>query len=292
MNEIMIYVSLVICGLCLGSFACASVWRLRIRQLAQDKIDGEDYNENEYIKLHKIFNKKISKDRSKCLSCGYNLEWFDMIPIVSWVLLRGKCRKCRAKIGWLEPSVEIAMALFFVLSFVFWPYSLNSFFGISRFIIWLIAGVVAAIMFVYDKKWFLLPDLTNFTLILLGAINSVLIIIFSANRASALFEIAISVFILSGLYLLIYFISKGKWIGFGDIKLGLGLALLLADWKMAFFALFSANLIGCIVVIPAMVKGVLKKDSHVPFGPLLIAGALLAGLFGDYIMNIFFYTLI
>jgi prepilin signal peptidase PulO-like enzyme (type II secretory pathway) len=91
--------------------------------------------------------------------------------------------------------------------------------------------------------------------------------------------------ILSGLYFALYQISKGKWVGFGDVKLGLGLALLLADWRFAFIALFAANLIGCIIVLPSMARGKLKRDSHVPFGPLLIIGSIIALLAGNYLIS-------
>ncbi len=292
MNQITIIFALILSGLCFGSFAGASVWRLRARQLIQDKTDGEDYDKDEYKKLHKIVNKNLVKDRSKCLSCGYILKWYDMIPLFSWILLGGKCRKCKTKIGWMEPLIELGVCLFFVLSYLLWPYLLNTPLAVTRFIIWLTSVVAMAILFAYDKKWYILPDLTNYLIIALGAINSLLIVIFAYNRTTALVEIVGSVLILSGLYLFLYIVSKGRWIGFGDIKLGLGLALLLADWKLAFIALFAANFIGCLIVIPAMVAGKLKRNSHVPFGPLLIAGTLLAGLFGSCLVNMFFYTLL
>lgn len=292
MNQITIFVALILLGLCFGSFAGASVWRLRARQLVQDKKDGEGYDENEYKKLHKIINKNFIKDRSKCLNCGYTLEWYDMIPLVSWLSLGGKCRKCKAKIGYLEPLMEVGVCLFFVLSYLLWPYSLNTPLAVTRLIIWLISGIVMAILFAYDKKWFLLPDIMNYLIIALGIINSLLIVIFAYNKTTALINIVGSVLILSGLYLLLYIVSKGRWIGFGDIKLGLGLALLLVDWKLAFIALFAANFIGCLIVIPAMIAGRLKRNSHVPFGPLLIVGTILAGLFGGYLVNMFFYTLV
>jgi leader peptidase (prepilin peptidase)/N-methyltransferase len=75
------------------------------------------------------------------------------------------------------------------------------------------------------------------------------------------------------------------WIGFGDVKLCLGLALLLADWRLAFIALFAANLIGSLAVLPGLMMKKLKGNSHVPFGPLLIAGFLVAGLFGIHILD-------
>jgi len=292
MNQITIFAALILLGLCFGSFAGASVWRLRARQLIQDKLDGQDYDKNEYKKLHKIVNKNVVKDRSKCLNCGYTLKWYDMIPLISWISLGGKCRKCKAKIGWLEPLTELGVALFFVFSYILWPYPLASPLALASFSIWLASGVVMAVLFAYDQKWFMLPDLTNYMIIALGFINALLVVVFAYDKTAALIEVAGSVLILSGLYLFLYIISKGRWIGFGDIKLGLGLALLLADWKLAFIALFAANFIGCLVVIPAMIAGKLKRNSHVPFGPLLILGTLLAGLFGNYIINMFIYSLV
>jgi len=292
MNQFIIYVALILLGLCFGSFAGASVWRLRARQLIQDKADGEKYNQKEYDKLQKIINKNLVKDRSKCLNCGYTLEWYDMIPLASWISLGGKCRKCKAKIGWLEPLIEFGVAAFFVISYALWPYSLTGFWGVTRFGLWLIAGIAFAILFAYDKKWFLLPDRVNYTVIALGLVNSLLFVIFAFDKTAALLNVVGSALILSGLYMFLYLISKGKWIGFGDIKLGLGLALLLADWKLAFIALFAANLIGCLIVLPAMIVGKLKRDSHVPFGPLLIAGTFLAGLLGNYLIDMFIYSLL
>jgi prepilin signal peptidase PulO-like enzyme (type II secretory pathway) len=291
MEVITVYFALVLFGLCLGSFAGASVWRLRAYQLKQDKADGDNSNKAEYKLIKKIINKAITKDRSRCLHCSYELRWFDLIPIVSWVSLGGKCRKCHKKIGYFEPLIELGVAIFFVISYAFWPYSNNNVLETMRLVIWLISGVGLAILFAYDAKWFLLPDKISFLVILLGIVNSVIVMILAHDKQTAIFSIAGAVFILSGIYWILYQISKGKWIGFGDIKLGLGLALLLSDWRMAFIALFAANLIGCIIVLPAMMAGKLHRTSHVPFGPLLIIGFVIAGLFGQSFLEFYFPVL-
>lgn len=288
MEQITIYLALVLFGLCLGSFAGASMWRLRAQQLRQDKIDGDNTHQDEYKKLKKLSKKSLMKDRSQCLNCSYELKWYDLIPILSWILLEGRCRQCRKRIGYLEPLIELGVAMFFVLSYAFWPYPLDNAFEIVRFIIWLVAGVGLAILFAYDAKWFLLPDKVTLSVILIGLINSIMVVWLSSDKLSAFFSVVGAVFILSGIYLILYQISRGKWIGFGDIKLGLGLALLLTDWKLAFIALFSANLVGCFMVLPALMVGKLKRNSHVPFGPLLIVGFIIAGLFGQYLINIYF----
>lgn len=282
---IVVYVALILVGLILGSFAGATIWRLRARQLVEDKANGDDYDKMEYKRLKKLTTATITNDRSQCLNCSYVLKWYDLIPIVSWISLGGKCRNCRTSIGYLEPLIELGVALFFVISYMFWPYPLVTFVDISRLIIWLVAGVSLAILFVYDFKWFLLPNKVTFSLIVLGLLSSVVTVLQSNDTSSAIASIAGSVVILSGLYYILYKFSKGKWIGLGDIKLGLGLALLLADFRLAFVALFAANLIGTIIVIPPMLLGKLKRSSHIPFGPLLIAGTIIAELIGMYLVD-------
>lgn len=285
MEQFIIYLALVLVGLCMGSFAGATVWRLRARQLIQDKADGETVNMAEYNRLNKLTKKLLVNDHSICLNCSYKLKWYDLIPLISWVSLSGKCRKCRKPIGYFEPIMELGLATFFVMSYAFWPYTLNSNIEVARLVIWLIAGVGLAILFAYDKKWSILPDTLSYLVISLGAISVTLLLISTSNPLGVAISIIGSVAILSGLYWAIYIASKGMWIGFGDVKLGLGLALLLADWKLAFIALFAANLIGSLAVLPGLLRKKLKGDSHVPFGPLLIAGFVVAGLFGTYIVN-------
>lgn len=280
-----IYLALILSGLCMGSFAGASVWRLRARQLAGDKLDGQEVDIKEFKKLNKLNKTSITKDHSRCLNCSYYLKWYDLIPIISWLTLGGKCRKCRKPIGYMEPVIELSVMLFFVLSFALWPYPLTSTFDIARLVLWLVAGVGLAIMFVYDAKWFLLPDVVNFSVIGVGFLSSLIVTLSSTDKVGVLINIAGSIFLLCGIYLMLYIVSKGAWIGFGDVKLGLGLALLLVDWKLSFIALFSANLIGCLIVLPAMISGKLKRNSHVPFGPLLIAGFILAGIVGNNIIS-------
>lgn len=285
MEQFIIYLMLVLVGLCMGSFAGAAVWRLCARQLVQDRRSGDYVDQAEYKRLNKLTKNSLINDHSVCLNCAYQLKWYDLIPLLSWVTLGGRCRKCKKPIGYFEPLMEIGVALFFVLSYAFWPYPLNSSLEIARLLIWLISGVGLAILFAYDKKWSILPDTINYLVIILGAISAILVVIGETDRISALVGVIGAVAVLSGLYWVIYVVSKGLWVGFGDVKLCLGLALLLADWKLAFIALFAANLIGSLVVMPGLVMKQLKGDSHVPFGPLLIAGFVVAGLFGSYIVN-------
>lgn len=285
MVTVIIYISLVLVGLILGSFSGATVWRLRARQLRDDKKYHEKVDPKEYEQLKGLLEPKLLSDHSRCLHCGYRLKWYDLIPLVSWLSLGGKCRQCKKPIGYFEPLIELGVALFFVLSYAFWPYGLASTLEITQFVLWLVTGVGLAILFAYDLKWSLLPNKVTFIVIGLGLASAVISIIGSNDLYGALASAIWSVLILGGIYAVIYMISRGRWIGFGDVKLGIGLGLLLADWQLAFMALFFANFIGCLIVLPMMALHKLKPTSRVPFGPLLITGMIIAMLFGQYVLT-------
>lgn len=288
MEEIYVYIVLIVLGVMFGSFAGASVWRLRARQLVQDKAEGEAVDKAEYKKLLPLTKVGVKTDRSRCLHCGHTLAWYDLLPIVSWIGLRGKCRYCHTKIGWYEPLMEVGVAAFFVLSYMLWPTQFDTSIAVLQFVLWLVAGVLFAILFAYDFKWFLLPDVITFPLIAVGALVAGLQLFGASDLIGAAINIAGSVTILCGLYYVLHKISNGQWIGFGDVKLGLALGLLLSDWQLAFIALFMANLIGCIIVIPGMLLGKLTRTTRVPFGPLLIIGAVIAMLWGPSVIDMYF----
>ena len=277
MDPVFIYACLVLLGLCFGSYAGATVWRLRANSQKQDK------------KLNKLTKTSIINDRSICLNCSYKLRWYDLIPIISWISLGGKCRKCKKPIGYFEPLIEIGIAAYFVLSYAFWPYPLNNGFEITRLVLWLIACVPLAISFAYDMKWSLLDRLTSYVLIIIGTINALIVLLISNNKIESLLSIIGSIVILSGLYYLLNKVSRGKWVGDGDYVLALGLALLLADFRLAYVALFMANFVGCLIVLPGIITRKLKRNSRIPFGPLLIIGFFIAGLAGNYLLDIIFY---
>jgi len=288
MIETYIILALALVGLCLGSFAGAMVWRLRARQLVEDKKEGEPVDAAELKRLKSLTKVTLSKDRSHCLHCGYELHWYDLIPLVSWLTLKGRCRNCHHPIGAMEPLIELGTAAFFVISYLVWPFDLAQTSGVALLAIWLAAGVGWAILFAYDARWFLLPDRVNFAVIGLGLLSAGVTIAASQDPLGAFFSTLASVGILSGIYLVLFIVSKGQWIGFGDVKLGIGLGLMLGDWQLAFLALFLANLIGCFIALPLMIRKKLERTSHIPFGPLLIAGTVIAQLWGMPIIESYF----
>lgn len=285
MDTLVVAIILGIFGAALGSFAGAQVWRLRARQLEYDKNTKEPYDKAEYKRLKRLLGKKVLSDRSCCLECGYTLKWYDLIPIVSWLSLRGKCRACKHPIGVFELLIEIGLAAYFVLSFLLWPTQLATGVEIAHLALWLVAGVIMAVLFAYDAKWYLLPDRYTLALAVVGVAIVAVVALQTGNLVGALLSALGAVALLAGLYGLLYALSRGRWVGFGDVKLGVGLGLILVDWQLALVALFLANLLGCLVVVPLMVRHKLKRTSHIPFGPFLIAGTVLAWFIGAAILG-------
>ena len=286
MEKILMVGVLAWIGALLGSFIGAQVWRLRAQQLVDDKAAGEPYDKRELARLQPILQ-PIAKDRSKCLHCKHELKWYDLVPVLSWAMLRGKCRYCQKSIGRLEPALEIGVAVLFVVSYLVWPLPLLSFMDIAIFTLWLIGCVLMVILFVYDAKWSLLPFAINMALIVSALAYRILIGVEYGFDVDAAISLVAALGIMSGLY---YVFSLFGWVGLGDSILGLGLGLYLGSWELAFLGLFIANLAGSLMLLPLYVKKQLKRNMHVPFGPFMIIGTVTALLFGTFIIEWAFYS--
>lgn len=277
----MIAGALLLLGVVLGSFAGAQVWRVRARQLRTDKQTGHPYDKHEWRQLRVLLQGTVRDDRSRCLQCGHVLAWYDLLPVVSWLSTGGRCRYCQQFIGWFELVMELVLGVGLALSYLVWPWALPA--SSLLFAVWVVVALVLMILAAYDAKWQLLPDPLNYGLMALGAL-------FVLVRMTTLHDVDLvsltrAVALLAGLYGGLYAISRGAWIGFGDVKLCVGLALLLGDWRLAFMTLFFSNMLGCIIVLPGLVRGQLNTRSQVPFGPLLIIGCVISLLFGGSILR-------
>lgn len=287
---LMIIAFLSVLGLVFGSFAGAQVWRLRARQLVEDKAAGEEYDKREYRRLVELTRHKGASDRSRCLSCRHELAWYDLLPLVSWLSTRGRCRYCQTPIGWFEPTIELGTAALFAVSYLFWPIPLVEPLALLQFALWLVIAVMMAILFAYDAKWFLLPDRVVFPTIALAGVFAGLSLWLGRAPYELAVDVAASLAILSGIYLVLWLVSSGRWIGFGDVKLGVILALLVADWQLAFLTLFLANFIGCLIILPGLATRKLSRQTQIPFGPLLILGCYLSFFFGAGIIDWYLST--
>lgn len=262
----MIYAILVALGLCMGSFIEALTWRLH-KQSTQKRPD-----------------KKLSivNGRSMCVHCNHELGFWDLIPLVSWLSLAGKCRYCKGNIGWQAPALEVAMAGLFVLSYWQWPYD-TSLAGAVALTTWLASLVVLVALCVYDLRWMILPDklvviLTGLSIVLCGAISV------ATSDPRYVLNPALGAIFLSGLFWALFQVSGGKWIGGGDVKIAISLGLIAGSLVDAIVLLFIASLLGTLVSIPLLLRGQ-KMSTKLPFGPFLITATIIVFLWGDTFIN-------
>lgn len=255
----MVIVILAVLGLVLGSFINALVWR-----------------------LHK--NKDWVKERSICVHCSHVLAAKDLVPVFSWLILKGKCRYCHKPISWQYPVVELVTSLLFVGSYIFWPMMFNDV-GTSLFIFWLafLVGLIA--LAVYDIKWMLLPDKIVYPLMILALVQTAVILLIANSPGEVLIDTGLSFLVGGGIFFILFQASNGRWIGGGDVKLGALLGLILMGWQLMILTIFTASIIGTAISLPLMVSGRLKKTSKIPFGPMLIVGAVFARLFGSGLID-------
>lgn len=252
----MFYALIVILGLISGSFLNAVIFRLK---------SGE-----QFITGH-----------SKCPRCGHALGFWDLIPLFTFIFLRGKCRYCHQPIDWQYPLVELVTAAVFTigclyflpLSVAFYNQPLTSY---LPYLAYLIFSCFLIIIFVYDLRYYLILDKVSLT---------ALVIAFGANYllGRPLFNLAGAATLIGGFFTLQFIVSRGKWIGGGDIRLGLVMGAMLG-WPISLVALGLAYLIGA--AIGLILVAFKKKDlnSQLPFGTFLSLTTWACLLWGQKIL--------
>ncbi len=223
--------------------------------------------------------------RSICPFCKKKLKFRYLIPILSWLFLRGKCGYCGKKIGIHYLALEIITGLVFVttfLTFNFIEIKFDQFFVnyemLKFFIFYTIEFLFLITIFFYDLEYKEIPDKFSITAIFIAIAGNIIMHTLSPlNMAIG----GISIFLFFALQFLL---SNGKWIGGGDLRLGMLIGVLLG-WDKGLVALTIAYIIGAILSLILIGMKKLNRKSQIPFGPFLITGTLVAFFFGQQILN-------
>ncbi|MFC1478393.1 prepilin peptidase [Candidatus Margulisiibacteriota bacterium] len=206
---------------------------------------------------------------SSCPDCGHKLGWIDMVPVLSFIFLLGKCRYCRNKIHWRYPLVELLTAAAFVVSGMMH----NDYLSIGLSIVFLSSLLV---IFFADLDLFIVPD----EAVIAGSIAGLAMAFVQKTILSALLGGAIG----GGFLLLIVVIGRAIYkkdvMGYGDVKLTAMLGVFLGAVNLI-VALYLAFIIGSITGIFLIVTGIKKKEDYIPFAPSLVLGALPVFFYGD-----------
>jgi leader peptidase (prepilin peptidase)/N-methyltransferase len=240
-------VLIALMGLVVGSFIAASAYRIP----------------------RKIV---ISRGRSKCPSCEHTLKWYDLIPLVSFLLVGGRCRYCKGKISKLYPTVEFLNAAFWVLMFLEYGLTLNT-------LLYIIVVSSLILLSAIDISHMIIPDRTLVIILAAGILKA----IFSEAGDIGISDRIIGFFVVSIPFFLIALI-KPEGMGGGDIKL-MAVAGFLLGWTGILIALVIGSCSGAVYGVAGIVSRTKKRDDQVPFGPFLASGILISLLYGPKILN-------
>ena len=276
--EALFYIMLFVIGACLGSFLCCQARRLHHRSRKGSKPLGF---------------------RSVCLHCRHQLRWYDNIPIFSWLVLKGKCRYCHKRIGLAELTSElaggfaaIAVGSPVLTALVGHPHvqiiPLIPPFIWAFLILLILFMLVILFLAIYDGLYGELPvKYLTFSIVLavgmlllrqISIVNSV------GFTLDLIWQPLGAILVLGGLYLALYLVSRGKWVGDGDWLLALALALALGDFWLALITLFLSNLFACLYALPRR-----SRHLQIHFGPFLVLAFVVAFSFADALHTVLGY---
>jgi prepilin signal peptidase PulO-like enzyme (type II secretory pathway) len=272
----MISLFIFLFGLAIGSFLNCVIYRMECR----DKISPSSKKGEATSPL---------RGRSFCPHCKHLLSWQDLIPVFSFFILGGKCRYCGKRISWQYPLVELSTGILFLLIFIYFNNLLVTGYWLPVTIFWLLVTSFLIIIFVYDLKHYIIPDKVIYPAILLTLVFRICLPTGDLPKGEnlefgILLNYLLSAFLAAGFFLFIVLISRGKWMGAGDIKLAFLIGLLLG-WPNVLLALFLAFLIGAIIGLGLIILKKKTIKSELPFGPFLILGIYIALFFGEKMIN-------
>lgn len=236
---IMLYIIIFLYGIVIGSFLNVCIFRIPKQE-------------------------NIVKIRSHCMNCGYQLKWYDLVPVFSYLCLRGKCRSCKQKISVQYPLIELLNGVLYCIVFAVYGIS------VEALLYALLASALIALS-VIDFRTYEIPVGINVFILALGLIRIV------TDYADWL-DYAVGFLIVSGFLYIVHLVTKGRGIGGGDIKL-MAAAGLLLGWKLILLAFVLGCIIGSVVHIARMkISG---QGHMLAFGPYLSVGIIISALAGE-----------
>ncbi len=224
--------------------------------------------------------------RSACMSCGRTLTSMDLIPVLSWVMLRGKCRTCKAPISIQYPIVEAATGIcFVVIGNAFFQYGFEMSWHSLIVVPYLAIVALLIAITVYDLRHMIIPDEWAYLFAAIAFVTSLVSMDSGASVLAVILGGPIAAFPLFALW----FVSRGRWMGLGDPKLALGIGWLLGPWN-GLIAIFFAFVIGAVISLCVLIPvsrlrhagEQITIKSEVPFGPFLVASTALVWLMTMY----------
>lgn len=243
MAEILFYIIIFLFGIVIGSFLNVCIYRIPKKE-------------------------NIVTTRSHCMSCGYVLKWYDLFPVFSYLLLGGRCRKCKAKISVQYPLVEVLNGVAYIVIVCVNGVNVES-------LLYCLLSSALLVLSIIDFRTYEIPFGINVFILALGLVRV-------ATDYSNWSLYLIGFLSVSVALLILYYVSGGRAIGGGDVKL-MAVCGLLLGWKLIIFAFLLGCVLGAVIhVIRMRVSG----ENHVlAMGPYLSMGVFIAALWGEQMIK-------
>ncbi len=242
-EQIIFYIIIFLYGIVIGSFLNVCIYRLPKKE-------------------------NIAKVRSHCMNCGYQLKWYDLVPVFSYLCLRGRCRKCKEKISIQYPVIEALNGVLYCIIFAEYGFSIET-------LLYALLFSALITLSVIDFRTYEIPLGINIFILALGLVRLV-------TDYTDWLGYAIGLFCVSGFLYIIYVATKGRGIGGGDIKLMAACGLLIG-WKLVILGFVLGCIVGSVIhIIRMKVSG----EGHVlAMGPYLAVGVMISVLYGNQLIN-------
>lgn len=255
MLNFVIYVFIILVGLAFGSFASALIHRLHTR------------------------DRSILGARSFCPKCANQLVARDLIPVVSFLINKFKCRFCKKPIAFRYPLLELGMAAIFFLTV-----SLIGTGDITQMVFHLFIAFVFIVLTFYDFLFKEIPDQISLPAIFIAILYAVL------NQTFTVTNLVIGIAIPVVFFGILHFGSKGRWLGGGDIRIGALMGALLG-YPMVLAGLFFGYLFGSLYSLIGLALKKFGRQTQIPFAPFLLLGTYVAMFWGRIILDWYFALL-
>lgn len=242
-DQIILYIIIFLYGIVIGSFLNVCIYRLPQKE-------------------------NIAKVRSHCMNCGYQLRWYDLVPVFSYLCLRGRCRKCKEKISIQYPVIEALNGVLYCIIFAEYGFSIET-------LLYALLFSALITLSVIDFRTYEIPLGINIFILALGLVRVV-------TDYTNWLGYAIGLFCVSGFLYLIYLVTKGRGIGGGDIKL-MAVCGLLLGWKLVILSFVLGCIIGSVI---HLIRMKVSGEGHVlAMGPYLAVGVMISTLYGERLIQ-------
>lgn len=214
--------------------------------------------------------------KSHCENCKKSIVWYDLIPVISFITLKARCRRCKRPISFYYPLIEFSTGILFVLAFVFAEATGASLYSLTYLLT--IVSALTAIFFV-DLKYGIIPDKIVYPAI---ALSLGYLLLTSQDIVSYLLS-ALGAFVF---FLILFLITRGRGMGWGDVKYTVLMGLILGFPNIAvglYLAFLTGATVGVILILWRKKK---LRGSTIPFGPFLVVGTILSLFYSEFFLNL------